>query len=348
MTSVSAEIGVRLKNLEVLNKNLKKNLIYPSGSSICVYGSRKKKGNLGIEMIYGRRSNHLYKYQTKKGKDNCTTLFQHFESYEYFVAANPNIRCESLDIESLTVYLTITVIEKNVVKRSAGGENSKKVRYGAWSSWSKCDNGRRSRYRHVYGSPSGLSSIDSSVYEESEECAPDAISTNASPLADGGGCPGAYDGCSVPDGRLLYKPFTPACNVHDICYRCESNWYSRKPGDWNMWEHLRYKRMFNKRGTGGQYYCDQIFLQKMKGQCKSYWGLNHLFDRKVCNATAYVYWIGVRTFGGFGSLLRGDNQPREGCRWGPNSQKLNNAQGNGYKPDLDGCPCLTENSCKYL
>eukprot|EP00588_Corethron_pennatum_P015938 CAMPEP_0194282872 /NCGR_PEP_ID=MMETSP0169-20130528/24117_1 /TAXON_ID=218684 /ORGANISM="Corethron pennatum, Strain L29A3" /LENGTH=345 /DNA_ID=CAMNT_0039028329 /DNA_START=354 /DNA_END=1394 /DNA_ORIENTATION=+ len=345
MTSLSAEIGVHLKSLKVLNKYLKKNLIYPSGSSICVYGSRKKKGNLGIEMIYGRRSDHLYEYQTIKGTDNCTTLFQHFESYEYFVAANPNIQCESLDIESSTIYLTNTIIENNVEESSVGGENSKKVRYGAWSSWSKCDNGRRSRYRHVYGSLSELSFVDSSVYEESEKCAPDVISTNALPLPNGGGCPGAYNGCSVPPGRLLYRLFTPACNVHDICYQCDISWYIRKPSDWNTWENRYYKIMFNRKGVGGQYYCDQIFLRQMKGQCRSYWHKwYHAYDRQVCYATAYRYYITVRIFGGL-PIIR--EQPWEGCQWGPKSKKLNNAQGNGYKPDLDGCPCL-EGSCKYL
>jgi len=168
MTSFSAEIGVPLKDLKALNKKLKKHVIYPSGSSICVYGSRKMK-NPGIEMMYGRRSDHLYEYRTIKGTDTCTTLFEYFKSYEYFVAANPNIRCESLDTESSTVYLSNAIIGDNGEEASINWEDSKKVRYGAWSSWSKCDSGRRSRYRHVYGSPSDLSSINSSSYEESKK-----------------------------------------------------------------------------------------------------------------------------------------------------------------------------------
>ncbi|XP_032225632.1 conodipine-P3 isoform X2 [Nematostella vectensis] len=96
-------------------------------------------------------------------------------------------------------------------------------------------------------------------------------------------CPFESNGCSVP-GQLpmLYKRlFTPACHMHDVCYRCN------KVHDWEKID------------------CDTKFWENMYFLCEGQYGTpdDHLDKRflwnkqKMCNKVADGYHTAVQMFG---------------------------------------------------
>ncbi|CAH3046364.1 unnamed protein product [Porites evermanni] len=80
------------------------------------------------------------------------------------------------------------------------------------------------------------------------------------------------NGCSTPKGvpRPFVETFTPACNRHDVCYRCGYHYrWSRKQ-------------------------CDKAFKSDMKKACRNQSGW---LKRHKCRFTAGLFYMAVRTFG---------------------------------------------------
>ena len=142
-------------------------------------------------------------------------------------------------------------------------------------------------------------------------------------------CPVGADGCSLPEGLEQYHLFVPACNVHDICYSCNNY-----PG----WEGVTKE------------YCDWKFLEKMQGQCHSFWsGWWQGFDLAHCLNVASLYHSSVALFGSDGFDVNPGDRPHlisDGCAYLPDAPEINNARGNGFLPSDAGCPC-EGTSCDY-
>ncbi|XP_001639340.2 uncharacterized protein LOC5519512 isoform X2 [Nematostella vectensis] len=84
------------------------------------------------------------------------------------------------------------------------------------------------------------------------------------------------NGCSVPgDLPFFYKKtFTPACRMHDVCYRC-FNVY-----DW-------------KKDS-----CDAVFKANMYSLCKEKYGPSSVFRVRICRRAADGYHLAVAKLGG--------------------------------------------------
>ena len=141
-------------------------------------------------------------------------------------------------------------------------------------------------------------------------------------------CPDGYDGCSLPAGLEPYRLFTPACNVHDICYSCNlhSGWeFASK--DW----------------------CDSDFFGKMMAQCNSYWSnWWQGIDLVHCQNVAGLYLAAVAVAGSPDNYENPTNANllADGCYWFPWEEPLNNANGAGFLPSTAGCEC-EGTSCEY-
>lgn len=103
-------------------------------------------------------------------------------------------------------------------------------------------------------------------------------------LDDPGG-PTPVDGCTaVPDSGPGFD-FTEACNDHDRCY------YERPYGD----------------SADARRQCDRDFLAAMRQWCDDEWSSwRDELTRRGCRSVAWLYYVGVRLFGGFGWSERSD------------------------------------------
>ena len=89
-------------------------------------------------------------------------------------------------------------------------------------------------------------------------------------VASAHSAPGVNACTYSPDRVWGVYNFKHACNHHDICYR-------------NRW---------------GRSYCDNTFWREMINQCQRNYGWWNP-QRNWCYQAAGVYWVAVRSFGGF-------------------------------------------------
>jgi len=172
-------------------------------------------------------------------------------------------------------------------------------------------------------------------------------------------CPGtASDGCSIPLGFQPSNAFTPACNLHDICYACNHNPNINNTEikqKWDQYDKLK---------------CDNMFLDKMNAMCYLQFGTNSPIDAvnfflQGCLTLASAYHVAVVTVGKDSFKMTNDGYVDYGCHWLPDDPQLNNVGDNlGFAPNYAGCKtegssggyngcwedgrqCLININCKY-
>ena len=86
------------------------------------------------------------------------------------------------------------------------------------------------------------------------------------------------DGCTaVPDSGRTFD-FTEACDGHDYCY---------------------VEQPYGSSGDARRQ-CDSEFLDAMLASCDDMWPEgSQRFSRMLCQGVGWVYYLGVRAFGGF-------------------------------------------------
>lgn len=296
------------------------------GTPLCVAGKMKAKyeqrNNLRGKMI-GKQPSNLIQYKTTPGFDSCQKFLHNTEpplSMLEFVELNPHVSCVAMQTTSQTVFLP----EGTIV---LGSENDKYLPnddqdclFGAWSEWSACEGGTKTRNRNIYTEARGdgmqcPASHETSTCESSNDDNRNLSQVdNPRALGSSDQCMAVADGCSVPVGEP-YGIFTPACNFHDICWSCT------EPKNWGYSES----------------HCNNLWLGYMKNTCAGYWA--NPFDKFWCDLMAEFYYIGVEIGGS-------DNNEQASCP--PIHHVLNSKLAGkhiGYSVP-DGCDC-PGTSCLY-
>jgi len=332
LDEIAARFQVDTNELLLLNPNLSRTALVHMGTAVCGAGAAviqnqpdtaDSEGSIAVTL--GKRHKNLSTYHmTPSMNINCTSIIMSAKpnlNFLTFLELNPMLDCADLSTKETTIYLPPgTTIQKRTQKsmRSTHKVNNDCI-VGPWSNWTDCQmtTNEKTRYRHIYQEAKGDGASCPNTYE-SEICS----TLSKRNLLEKKYCPDGYNGCSVPAGVANYKLFTPACNLHDICYMCDSHWGTSKS------------------------YCDSMFYSKMKLLCKNYWPANS-FDLAWCLNTAGTYYTAVKLFGSSTDENKNSNLVDDGCHWKSDRAKVNNYLGAGFAPDKAGCSCLG-NSCKYV
>lgn len=306
-----------------------------AGTPICVVGNITESGYQGMVTVsIGERDGNLSTYTVSPSMGiNCTSIIQYANPYLsplQFLELNPTLHCSDLSTKETTVYLPsgTTIQPSGTVVTSAALVDQDCI-VGPWGEWTDCSSkNSKARYRNIYQQATGDGAACPDVYE-SQLCnttSSDDFQSTVGALS-AITCPSAINGCSVPWQWTYYYLFTPACNVHDICYTC-----NHEVG----WEFAL------------KSYCDEMFESKMKSLCEAYW-TGKPFDLAWCLITADAYFTAVKNFGGsFYEETFYDYYVTDSCLYMPWSSELNNVGPNmGFYPEWAGCSCH-ERSCDYI
>jgi len=279
---------ISVSDLSLLNPELS----LPSvelGTPLCVVGKVKvqheghekikKENNLRGKTI-GNRSPTLVQYETNPNEDSCQKLFHNTEpplSHLEFVELNPHVSCEAIQTTPQTVFLpegTVIVDFENDESLLNGDQD---CLYGAWSDWTICEDGTKTRERNIYREARGGGKVcpiahEMSTCESDNEENRNLFQTdNTRALTSSDQCLKFTNGCSVPSELgEPYAIFTPACNFHDICWSCTD------PKNWGI----------------SKIDCDAYFKVAMKNTCAGYWQ-HQPFDRWWCEFLAESYFTVV-------------------------------------------------------
>lgn len=344
-SAIAAMYQITVKQLRDLNPHA--NAVpetVPAGSPLCVAGKGKSGRKVG-------RVRNVVRYTTSPG-DTCASILEKADpllSLVKFVALNPGFDCMSLETESQVINLPKgTTISSGATAKSA--QKSAKLPQdqdcivGLWSEWSVCaTDGTQTRDRVVYQGVLGQG-VACPDLQETRTCGrmlamDTTLNDSSTPLAtrelvqlQPNQCPkNHYNGCSVPEivSFTYYYLFTPACNIHDICYECNT--------------HSNYRWFANKQ------WCDVDFYSKMRDKCNRHWSQWwQWFDRDYCHGMATTYLAAV-TVGGTPRSSIPESEGgwwMNGCYWWPWEAELNNAHGVGFHPPNAGCGCFGK-SCQY-
>jgi hypothetical protein len=318
-----------------INPNLSETKL-DAGTPICVVGNITESSYQGMVTVkIGERNENLSTYTVSPSMYiNCTSIIQYAKPYLSpleFLELNPTLRCSELATKETIIYLpsgtTIQPSASTVMTSTVEGDQDCIV--GPWGEWTDC-NGRniKARYRNVYQQATGDGAACPSVHE-SQICNTPSSDNSQSVTASSITCPSGINGCSVPWRWTYYYLFTPACNVHDLCYVC-----NQEVG----WEFAL------------KSYCDEMFKSKMTSLCETYW-VGKPFDLSWCLITADAYYTAVDNFGGkyfYGAEGNNEYYAADSCLYMPWSSELNNVGPNmGFYPEWAGCVC-PERSCDFI
>lgn len=331
ITDILDAFQVTTADLALLNPRTDlTNLVH--GSRLCLVGTTEDKA-------IGSRPVNLVQYQTTPGTDTCINIIKLSKppfSIQTFEELNANLECRFLDFHGGTVFLPSgTTVGNNRTSSSAKhvlrstfptrvAANNQDCIVGPWGDWTPClPVGTQARFRNIFVPASGSGNFCPETFE-TRSC-DGGRERNLLELTQ---CPVGYDGCSVPEGLKIYHLFTPACNVHDICYSC-----NRHTG----WEFATKK------------WCDDDFYHKMMAQCDNYWtNFWQRLDLSRCHHVAGMYLAAVKAGGNPDDFENPPNDDllEDGCYWHPWDDTLNNANRAGFSPASSGCPCVGR-SCDW-
>jgi hypothetical protein len=332
LSDIAVRFQTNTSSLLMLNPNLSLAAI-DTGTPVCVAGNIIESGYQGsISTSIGGRDTKLSTYLVSPSMGtNCTSIVQHAQPYLsplQFLELNPALICTELASEETTIYLPYgTTIQPDSNVSISATEGDQDCIVGPWGDWTDCGSRNvKARYRNVYQEATGNGAACPYVYE-SQIC--NTTNSDTVELQSVTTCPSGINGCSVPWQWTYYNLFTPACNVHDICYVC-----NQQAG----WEFAT------------KSYCDNMFKSKMISLCDSYWS-GRPFDLSWCSFAADAYYMAVKNFGG--KFFYKDSNTvipceADSCFSMPWSSEMNNVGPNmGFYPEWSGCPCI-DRSCDYI